>query len=87
MAIDASMCMYQFLIAVTRAEGAHLTDADGDTTRSADCHVTLLAPLKGYNYVYNAMIVLGNGSTDSHNFSCVRKCDFCLIFSTPPPYV
>lgn len=43
MAIDASMCLYQFLIAVTRADGAHLTDADGDTTRSPDCHVMLRA--------------------------------------------
>lgn len=31
-AIDASMCLYQFLIAV-RAEGAQLTSADGETTR------------------------------------------------------
>ncbi|KAM7342296.1 flap structure-specific endonuclease 1 [Cochliomyia hominivorax] len=30
-AIDASMCLYQFLIAV-RAEGAQLTSADGETT-------------------------------------------------------
>ncbi|XP_065367422.1 flap endonuclease 1 [Calliphora vicina] len=30
-AIDASMCLYQFLIAV-RAEGAQLTSVDGDTT-------------------------------------------------------
>lgn len=44
-AIDASMCMYQFLIAVTRAEGSHLTDAEGDTTRSPDCHVMLHAHL------------------------------------------
>ena len=32
MAIDASMCLYQFLIAV-RSDGSQLTDADGDTTR------------------------------------------------------
>lgn len=31
MAIDASMCLYQFLIAV-RAEGAQLTSIDGETT-------------------------------------------------------
>lgn len=31
MAIDASMCLYQFLIAV-RAEGAQLTSVDGETT-------------------------------------------------------
>lgn len=31
-AIDASMCLYQFLIAV-RSEGAQLTSADGETTR------------------------------------------------------
>ncbi|XP_050510314.1 flap endonuclease 1 isoform X2 [Diabrotica virgifera virgifera] len=30
-AVDASMCLYQFLIAV-RAEGAQLTSADGETT-------------------------------------------------------
>jgi len=30
-AVDASMCMYQFLVAV-RQEGANLTDADGETT-------------------------------------------------------
>lgn len=30
-AIDASMCLYQFLIAV-RAEGAQLTSVDGETT-------------------------------------------------------
>jgi flap endonuclease-1 len=30
-AIDASMSLYQFLIAV-RSEGAQLTDADGETT-------------------------------------------------------
>lgn len=30
-AIDASMCLYQFLIAV-RTEGAQLTSADGETT-------------------------------------------------------
>ena len=32
-AIDASMSIYQFLIAVTRAEGAGLTDSDGEVTR------------------------------------------------------
>jgi len=32
-AIDASMSIYQFLIAV-RSEGAQLTDAEGETTRS-----------------------------------------------------
>lgn len=31
-AIDASMSLYQFLIAV-RSEGAQLTSADGETTR------------------------------------------------------
>jgi len=31
-AIDASMSIYQFLIAV-RSEGAQLTDAEGETTR------------------------------------------------------
>lgn len=31
-AIDASMCMYQFLIAV-RQDGAQLTDENGETTR------------------------------------------------------
>lgn len=31
MAIDASMCLYQFLIAV-RSEGAQLTTVDGETT-------------------------------------------------------
>jgi len=31
-AIDASMCLYQFLIAV-RSEGAQLTTVDGETTR------------------------------------------------------
>lgn len=31
-AIDASMCLYQFLIAV-RSEGAQLTSVDGETTR------------------------------------------------------
>ena len=31
-AIDASMCIYQFLIAV-RQEGNVLTNADGETTR------------------------------------------------------
>ena len=31
-AVDASMCMYQFLVAV-RQEGANLTSADGETTR------------------------------------------------------
>ena len=31
-AIDASMCLYQFLIAV-RTDGSQLTDADGETTR------------------------------------------------------
>jgi flap endonuclease-1 len=31
-AIDASMSIYQFLIAVTRAEGAGLTDSDGEVT-------------------------------------------------------
>ena len=31
-AIDASMSLYQFLIAV-RSEGAQLTDAEGETTR------------------------------------------------------
>lgn len=33
-AIDASMSIYQFLIAV-RSEGAQLTSADGETTRYA----------------------------------------------------
>ncbi len=33
MAIDASMCLYQFLIAV-RAEGSQLVGSDGETTRS-----------------------------------------------------
>lgn len=32
-AIDASMCLYQFLIAV-RSDGSQLTDTDGDITRS-----------------------------------------------------
>ena len=32
-AIDASMSLYQFLIAV-RSDGSQLTGADGDTTRS-----------------------------------------------------
>lgn len=31
-AIDASMCLYQFLIAV-RSDGSQLTDSEGDTTR------------------------------------------------------
>lgn len=31
-AIDASMCLYQFLIAV-RTDGSQLTDIDGDPTR------------------------------------------------------
>ena len=31
-AVDASMCIYQFLIAV-RQEGAMLTNEDGETTR------------------------------------------------------
>lgn len=31
-AIDASMCLYQFLTAV-RTEGAQLVNADGETTR------------------------------------------------------
>ena len=31
-AIDASMCLYQFLIAV-RTDGSQLTSSDGDTTR------------------------------------------------------
>lgn len=31
-AIDASMCLYQFLIAV-RSDGAQLTSTDGETTR------------------------------------------------------
>lgn len=30
-AIDASMCLYQFLIAV-RSDGSQLTDVDGDPT-------------------------------------------------------
>ena len=34
-AIDASMSIYQFLIAV-RTEGAQLTGADGETTRFAN---------------------------------------------------
>lgn len=35
-AIDASMSIYQFLIAV-RSEGAMLTSADGETTRFSYC--------------------------------------------------
>ena len=31
-AIDASMCLYQFLIAV-RSDSSQLTNADGETTR------------------------------------------------------
>ena len=33
-AIDASMCLYQFLVAV-RSEGSNLTNEAGETTRSA----------------------------------------------------
>ena len=32
-AIDASMCLYQFIIALSRAEGSFLTDSEGETTR------------------------------------------------------
>ena len=32
-AIDASMCIYQFLIAVRQDGGSMLTNADGETTR------------------------------------------------------
>ena len=35
-AVDASMSLYQFLIAV-RMEGSQLTDADGETTRYTLC--------------------------------------------------
>jgi 5'-3' exonuclease len=33
-AVDASMCIYQFLIAVRQEGGNVLTNADGETTRS-----------------------------------------------------
>ena len=58
-AIDASMCLYQFLIAVTRADGAHLTDADGDTTRSPDGHMICFI-LNEYALGLIASIALGN---------------------------
>ena len=40
-AVDASMCLYQFLIAVRNSDGA-LTSSDGDTTRFVTPYVILL---------------------------------------------
>ncbi len=45
-AIDASMCLYQFLIAV-RSEGSQLVSSDGETTRSAG-YTLQWNPLKGH---------------------------------------
>ena len=49
-AIDASMCLYQFLIAV-RTDGAQLTDQDGDPTRFggiSEFHVIVFVVLTLY---------------------------------------
>jgi 5'-3' exonuclease len=50
-AIDASMSIYQFLIAV-RQDGSTLTNADGETTRCVNCYVTDYLMLEGSSFYF-----------------------------------
>ena len=51
-AIDASMSLYQFLIAVRTGEGV-LTSSDGDTTRYIEAQCSLMEPV--YDEMHSCM--------------------------------
>ena len=82
-AIDASMCLYQFLIAV-RSDGAQLTSSDGDTTRSVKITSFLFfTDIFSFSHLlglfYRTIRILESGMKPVYVMSCwcVLRCQ-CL---------
>ena len=75
-AVDASMCIYQFLIAV-RQEGAMLTNEDGETTRySSSYHVICSKISNTFLFVFFNIGIANREDTDQTASSDLGLCCF-----------